>query len=56
MSRRDCIKAAVSGGAAAMLRPRVGLAEISYPGRVDENLWHGINQTKNPLQEIGTYR
>ena len=51
MRRRDVIKAAVLGEAAVMLGPRVGLAERYDPVRVDENLWHGINQTKNPSQE-----
>lgn len=51
MERRNVLKAAMWGGALAMLGPSRVLARLYYPVQVDERLWQGINRVKNPSQE-----
>lgn len=51
MDRRNALKAALWGGAVVTLGPRLVSARIFYPGKVDENLWRGINRVKRPSQE-----
>ncbi|MEJ2040161.1 MAG: desulfoferrodoxin family protein [Desulfosarcinaceae bacterium] len=51
MDRRQAIKTAICGGGLLIIGAGQALAEVYYPVKVDENLWQGINRTKNPSQE-----
>ncbi len=51
MKRRDVLKAAAWGGAVAILGPGLAKGAMYYPIKVDEGLWQGINQVKNPAEE-----
>jgi superoxide reductase len=51
MDRREAIKKAMWGGALIMLSSGEALAKVSFPDKVDEDLWQGINRIKNPSKE-----
>jgi len=51
MDRREAIKVAVLGGAAAMLGPHALLAKMYYPQQVNEQLFQGINRVEKPGEE-----
>jgi superoxide reductase len=51
MDRREAIKKAMWGGAFIMLSSGQALAKVSFPDKVDEDLWQGINRIQNPSKE-----
>jgi superoxide reductase len=53
MKRRELLMKATAGAAAITWGGRLAVAKEYFPETVDENLFKGINQAKNPAAETG---
>jgi superoxide reductase len=51
MERRNFLRAIAVGAGSVVSAGRLGFGQEHFPVSVDENLWKGINQLKNPKNE-----